>query len=262
MITCQSLGLNGRFGNQMFQYATLYALGKDLGYEIGVPYQTKSPNDKLHFCLPECFNLSAKDSSSHIFKTVYIETEFAYQDEIKKVTDNGDIRGYFQSEKYFKNYKKDLKQKEFKFKEEIEQKAIDVLKNKSTELISVHMRLTDYVHLQDCHPMCSEHYYNMALEMLPKEASVVLFSDDIQLAKEKLKNLNRKIEFTGTDNKFVDMCMMTKCDYHVIANSSFSWWGAWLSESKKTIAPKKWFGVSPNVPKKWDDVYCDGWYVV
>lgn len=262
MITCQSLGLNGRFGNQMFQYATLYALGKDLQYTFGVPYNTKSPNDKLNFCLPECFDLSAKDSSSFIFTSVYIETEFFYQKEIKNILDGTDIRGYFQTEKYFKKYKNDLKTKEFKFKDNIQKKANDILKNKSNELISVHMRLTDYLHLQNCHPICSDSYYNSALELLPKNADIILFSDDVHLAKEKLKNLNRKITFIGTDDKFVDMCLMTMCNYHVIANSSFSWWGAWLSDSKKIIAPKQWFGMSPSVPKKWDDIYCEDWIVL
>jgi hypothetical protein len=261
MISCQSLGLNGRFGNQMFQYATLYALGKDLKLDIGVPYQTKSPNDKLNFCLPECFKLSAKDSSSHIFKSVYVEMEFNYSDEIKKVTDDMDIRGYFQTEKYFKNYKKELQEKEFKFLTNIETQA-NALFDKNNEYIAVHMRLGDYLRIQECHPVCSAEYYKNALKMMPVDAKIILFSDDITQAKSILKDCGRNIEILGTNDKFVDMCMMTKCNYHVIANSSFSWWGAWLSNSKKIIAPKKWFGISHTVPKNWDDIYCDGWIII
>jgi hypothetical protein len=63
----------------------------------------------------------------------------------------------------------------------------------------------------------------------------------------------------GTDDKFIDLCMITKCEYHIIANSSFSWWGAWLAKSKKVIAPKTWFGGAPGMPKDWSDVYCENW---
>jgi hypothetical protein len=55
---------------------------------------------------------------------------------------------------------------------------------------------------------------------------------------------------------------MSLCDYHVIANSSFSWWGAWLGESKKVIAPSQWFGESPDMPKNWSDIYCKDWIII
>jgi hypothetical protein len=261
MISCQSLGLNGRFGNQMFQYATLYALGKELKYDIGVPYQTKSPNDKLNFCLPECFNLSAKDSSSHFFGSVYLEVAFQYNSDIKKISDNTDIRGYFQTEKYFKSYESDLKTKEFKFLPFIEEKANFLLKT-DKEYVAIHMRLGDYLYLQDCHPICSAEYYKTALGSIPDNAEIILFSDDLKQAASIIKDCGRKINLFGTNDKFIDMCVMTKCNYHIIANSSFSWWGAWLSNSKKVIAPKKWFGTSNTVPKNWDDIYCNGWIII
>jgi hypothetical protein len=52
------------------------------------------------------------------------------------------------------------------------------------------------------------------------------------------------------------------CNYHVIANSSYSWWGAWLSESKKVIAPYNWFGEDDVMPKNWSDIYCKEWMVI
>jgi len=58
------------------------------------------------------------------------------------------------------------------------------------------------------------------------------------------------------------MCLMTMCDYHIIANSSFSWWGAWLSESKKVIAPSQWFGAAQGMPKNWSDIYCKDWIIL
>jgi len=262
MITCQSLGLNGRFGNQMFQYATLYALGKDLGYEIGAPYQTKSPNDKLHFCLPECFELSAKDSSSFIFDNVYLETNFCYEANIKNIMDNTDIRGYFQTEKYFKNYKKDLIKKEFKFKSNIENKTNLILNKIKKSPISVHIRLGDYLFFQESHPICTKEYYQKAFDNLPNDVPIILFSDNMDLATKIINDAGKEVDLFGTDDKFLDMCLMTKCKYHIIANSSFSWWGAWLSNSEQVIAPRKWFGEASHMPKKWDDVYCEDWLII
>ena len=109
MISCQSLGLMGRFGNQMFQYATLYATGKTLGYEIGVPYHKRSKNDKLDFFLADAFDLSAKDSSGKYFGSMYMEPHFNYDANILNIPDGCDTKGYFQTEKYFKQYKQDLK---------------------------------------------------------------------------------------------------------------------------------------------------------
>jgi hypothetical protein len=68
--------------------------------------------------------------------------------------------------------------------------------------------------------------------------------------------------FVENTNKYIDMCLMTMCNYHIIANSSFSWWGAWLSNSKQVIAPSKWFGPANHMPKNWSDVYCEKWIVI
>jgi hypothetical protein len=77
-----------------------------------------------------------------------------------------------------------------------------------------------------------------------------------------IKDLGRHVMMYGSNDKFLDMCLMTKCEYHIIANSSFSWWGSWLSNSKKTIAPKSWFGPSPNMPKNWNDIYAEEWNII
>ena len=262
MITFQNLGKYGRLGNQMFQYATLYALGKKLKYDIGVPYQARNQNDKLDFCIGDGFNISASDSSSKYSSSVYAEPGFSYDPNIWNIPDGCDIRGYFQTEKYFKKYRSDLVNKEFVFLSNIKQKVDTLLDGNDSELISIHVRLGDYVHIQDCHPLCTVDYYKEALACMPKDASVLLFSDDYPKALSLMKDVGLNVMLTGGDDKFVDMCMMTRCNYHIIANSSFSWWGAWLSNSKKVIAPKIWFGNSPNVAKNWNDIYCDDWTVI
>jgi hypothetical protein len=262
MIGMTNLGNNGRFGNQMFQYATLYALGKELNYEIGIPYLNKSNDDYFNFCLPECFSLSAKDLKGHYFSSYYQEPHFSYDTNIKNIPDNTNLKGYFQSEKYFKNCKNDLMFKEFNFNNEIKIKTKKLLNGRDSELISVHIRLGDYLKFQDSHPICSTDYYKTAIQMLPSDANIMLFSDDYSLALPFFKDLGIKVFACGTNNKFIDMCLMTQCEYHIIANSSFSWWGSWLSNSKKTIAPKQWFGTAPHMPKIWNDVYAEDWIVI
>lgn len=262
MITYNKLGLYGRFGNQMFQYAALYSIAKTRKYDFGVPYGNKNLNEYQNFCLPECFpNLTAKDSTGYSPRYKASEKNFCYNAGIFGVMDDTDIQGYFQSEKYFVDYREHLL-KEFEFADNIKNKAADIRNLSTNKAISIHLRLGDYVIQQQNHPVCSLDYYNEALAHMPEDAMIFVFSDDIPTATKIFEQLNRKVVFSEGNDKYVDMCLMTMCDYHIIANSSFSWWGAWLSNSKKTVAPAKWFGEASHMPKNWSDIYCKGWIVV
>jgi hypothetical protein len=262
LITFNLLGRYGRMGNQMFQYATLFSIAKTRGYEFGVPYKIKSTNPYLNFCLNECFaNLTAKDSSGILQLRNAKENSFEYSNGIFGIPDQTDIVGYFQSEKYFKNYRNDLLN-EYKFKDEIENKAIDMRSITKEPVISIHLRLGDYKKLVGKHPICDIKYYKAALELIPKDLLIIVFSDEPELAKSIFDELNRKYFISDSNNQYTDMCLMTKCDYHVIANSSFSWWGAWLADTKKVVAPATWFGDSPEMPKNWSDIYCEGWEII
>jgi len=263
MITFNRIGSYGRFGNQLFQYATLFGIGKKKKCDIGVPYEKQNLTDEYNrFCLPDCFsNLSAKNSSRVLPQYFAEEKTFNYEPGFYGISDGTDLIGYFQTEKYFVDYRDQLL-KEFSFKEEIYSKALDARSLTKEPVISLHIRLGDYVKLQNTHPVCSIEYYKEALENLPDDLLIYIFSDEPQKAQEIFSDLNRKFVFPEMKSNYEDMCLMTMCDYHVIANSSFSWWGSWLSNSKKTIAPSKWFGPDPNAPKNWSDVYADGWVVI
>jgi hypothetical protein len=262
MITFNNIGHYGRFGNQMFQYATLYSLAKTRKYTHGVPLQTKSEDEYHNFCLPECFpNLSAKDSTGlqQIYKIK--EKTFEYNSGIFGLLDNTDIAGYFQTEKYFADYKMHL-QREFDFNQDIKAKANDIRSLTREPVISLHIRLGDYLKVSDVHPVCEKSYYLEALNQLPDDLLIYIFSDDIEMAKQIFSDLKRKMVFVENTDKYIDMCLMNMCNYHIIANSSFSWWGAWLSNSKKTIAPAKWFGNSIHAPKNWSDIYSKDWIIL
>jgi hypothetical protein len=100
------------------------------------------------------------------------------------------------------------------------------------------------------------------MSMFP-DKEFLIFSDDIKWCE------NADIFFGGSSKGFhfskndqmVDMCLMSRCTGgHIIANSTFSWWGAWLAKSEKVVAPKNWFGEKGH--KDWQDIYCDGWIVI
>lgn len=264
MITFKALGQWGRLGNQMFQYATLFSVGKKKNYEIGIPFNVKTNNAYLNLFLDECFEkLSAKDCTSVDTTADFVEPfpNIDFNSKIFDIEDNTNLHGYFQSEKYFKEVKKDLRE-EFTFKQHINQYAEEIRSSIQGEAISLHIRIGDYVYLSDKHPICNQEYYKKALELLPQGKDIILFSDNNDIAAQMIAPFSDKIHIVNTNNHFIDLCLMTKCEYHIIANSSYSWWGAWLAESNKVIAPSKWFGHDENMPKNWNDVYCEDWIVL
>jgi hypothetical protein len=89
----------------------------------------------------------------------------------------------------------------------------------------------------------------------------MVFSDDIEWCKENLQLENST--FVSTDSDYVDLCLMSMCNHHIIANSSFSWWGAWLNKNKdkKVVAPNQWFG-SAYEHYKLNDLYCENWIII
>lgn len=267
MIGFKQIGKCGRFGNQMFQYAAILALAKNKNYEYAISFANNSNDEFSNFVLGEAFEyLSAKDCSNISFPRIAIENIQHYNDvydpTFHNLPDNVEVFGYFQSEKYFKKYREDIL-KEFKFKNWIIYNANLIRNQFSNECIAVHVRLGDYLKQQHNHPICSAEYYKQAFEHLPKDKTVLLFSDNLPMARNLLGFID-KIVPINSNCKYTDMALMNMCEYHVIANSSYSWWGAWLSNSKIVIAPSKWHGENSDhgVPKSWKSIYCDNWIVI
>jgi hypothetical protein len=172
------------------------------------------------------------------------------------------LNGYWQSEYYFEPIKGILR-KEFTLKEVlIGQNAELAERIKNSNSVSLHIRRGDYVdnkEVSEFHGTCSPEYYKKAIEFLKAKGDleVFVFSDDIQWAKENLRA--DKINFVAQNNPgYIDMNLMALCKHNIIANSSFSWWAAWLNQSpsKIVIAPQKWFAdpgrQTPDIyPKNW-----------
>jgi len=244
------LGHFGRHGNQMFQVASVYGIAKKTGH---TPCANLSQST-----LKDCFEMTGIEDSLVESGGVYMENKFSFNERTFDFPSDININceGYYQTEKYFKHCESDIRDM-FTFKENIRHKAGEVLP--SGVLVSIHVRKTDYVQLKETHHNQSDEYYQKALQKVQAhfgdEVIPVVFSDDIPWCRENMTWLPSQTVFMENDLN-VDMCVMSWCNSHIIANSSFSWWGAWLGQGK-TIAPKKWFGV--NGPQDWQDIYCEGW---
>lgn len=147
------------------------------------------------------------------------------------------LEGYWQSEKYFLDIKDEIVES-FVWPE------IENLDFKNS--CSLHVRRGDYLKTQHVHPIQSIDYYNKALDIIQPKGNIFIFSDDIKWCKN---NLNYKNSiFMENNSNIYDLHAMSLCSDNIIANSSFSWWGAWLNtnKNKKIVCPKNWFADSTN----------------
>ncbi|MEM9830572.1 MAG: alpha-1,2-fucosyltransferase [Bacteroidota bacterium] len=172
------------------------------------------------------------------------------------------FNGYWQNENYFKTYSQkilhDFTPKDNLFSSTLEKDAADI---QQCNAISIHFRRGDYVSntkTAQHHGVCSIEYYMNAVQYVAKRVEspyFYIFSDDIDWVKSNfsLRYGNRVIEGNNQYNSFTDMYLMSLCKHHIIANSTFSWWGAWLGRNpdKIVITPQRWFAdFSRNEEKK------------
>ena len=124
------------------------------------------------------------------------------------------------------------------------------------DVISLHIRRGDY-QLWSHHPIQTLEYYEKSLKFFNRNLKVIIFSDDIDWAQEQEMFKSERFFFSRNNNAAVDLCMQSLCKYHIISNSSFSWWGAWLANSKKVVRPTCWFG--PPLEHYENFLNVDGW---
>lgn len=182
----------------------------------------------------------------------YVQTNHNYNNEQLTIHNNTCLVGRWQSEKYFTTIEKEVR-KHFTFKNPISNEYQHYLRaiENSSNATCLHIRRTDYIN----HPVYSkkigaltDEYYSNAIQALNNlidKPQVFIFSDEIDNSKEMLKNLRITNELTFIDvalpNPHDELQLMTLCKHHIISNSTYSWWGAWLSTKDGfTLAPKKW----------------------
>jgi len=283
MIGFNHIGTMGRFGNQMFQYAALKGIAANRGFEYTIPPDGRV--DQIdNYGLLEAFELTTNKNIGYLdTKLGSRENHFHFDENIfNKCQDETSLLGFFQSEKYFKHIEEDLR-KDFTFKENWLEPCKGFRKQIKGEVIFLHVRRGDpnlvdkrgfkwaYVNLQSTHPVQPLEYYEKALKEFPEDIPVLVFSDSIEWCKQQQIFDNGRFMFSEPDDKYgdgalvpyLDMCLMSLCDHAIIANSSMSWWGAWLIQNpnKKVVAPSMWFG-SDYADKDTKDLYCEDWIVI
>lgn len=282
----------GGLGNQMFQYAFIEALKNKGRYVMAsIGGKAKNPNARK-FSLCDVFtNIELEFASDTLFNKIdekwkkikqnevekqkfinnYEERFFWVEDILKEpgvyhpkvfLTKNCTFVGYWQSEKYFKDLREILLNK-FRFTriETNLENFADML-NKE-EYVSVHIRRGDYLLYPKVYTeVCTREYYLRAVDYMKKkkkDCRLIFFSDDIVWVKENLKVPNalyfEKDRFINYEDWY-DMYLMSRCRHNIIANSTFSWWGAWLNqnENKIVVAPNRWHK-NNDTP----DIWCEEW---
>jgi hypothetical protein len=265
MITHKSIGYSGRLGNQMFQYAALKALSLKTGYEMFLPNHTTIKPDgcfdmtnekwiEYKLDLLDCFNLSCTISDISL-NNQYVESSFEFDIKFNSIIDDTALEGYFQSYKYFEEFKKDILN-DFTFKDSILNKCQDFI-SKYLNSVAIHIRRGDYVNHPGFWNITPEYIQESLSYFTDKEYTFLIFSDDIEWCKQVFPE---DIVFIEHNNQFEDLCLMSMCEHNIISNSSYSWWGAYLNknENKKIIAPKNWF-----IPAKpLNDLYPKNWTII
>jgi Glycosyl transferase family 11 len=283
--------LIGGLGNQMFQYAT----GRALSLRLGVPLKLDT-RDFISYQLHQGFELhklfkcevelvtneNLKKAlgwqSSKLLRRIFkrpqlkslrcksyvVEPSFTYWPGISDLTGDIYLDGYWQSEQYFAQYAVKIRE-DFTFKLPFSVKNNEIAQQISqVNAVSLHVRRGDYVtnSKNAFIGACSLDYYRITIEqikMLVDEPVFFVFSDDIGWVKNNLPLDDKAVLISHNQGSesYNDMRLMSLCRHNIIANSSFSWWGAWLNANpnKIVIAPKKWFASklddSDLVPSAW-----------
>lgn len=276
--------LIGGLGNQLFQYA----LGRRLAYRHGVPlklditgFETYTLHKySLHNFALEAAIASAQDLEPYRSTPVrrilrrlnrfipvqrrwwVVEPHIRFAREILDAGPNVYLNGYWQSEKYFADIAP-LLRNEIRVTVPLEGRDAEVAHSiNHGPSAAVHVRRGDYIN-NSTHGLCSTVYYEEAMRRVEEHAPDVrffVFSDDARWAREAFGHLERAtvVGHNGADKNYEDFRLMSLCRHHIIANSTFSWWAAWLSShpEKMVVAPRIWFQDSvfdsrDVVPESW-----------
>ncbi|MDR2815891.1 MAG: alpha-1,2-fucosyltransferase [Proteiniphilum sp.] len=276
--------LKGGFGNQLFQYA----IGKQLSVKYNMPLkldlsfleaeatgytQRSFELDKLNISAgiatqEEVERIKRRNRGKLFNRTKIRERNYSpFKIRLKPGRDYY-LNGYWQSDKYFKEIGEIIRE-EFTFKENPEDEYFIDMQEQitSSDSVSVHFRRGDYITNQPANKLfetCSPDYYRKAIDLIATRIGnpkLFIFSDDISWVRQHFKTIYPTVFVDKSDIfRHSDFRLMAKCKHHIIANSTYSWWAAWLNPDKEkiVIAPRKWFRskqeqfkTKDKLPKEW-----------
>lgn len=280
--------INGGLGNQLFQYAAGLSLAErhQTQLKINVDFKQFDTSRTLGLSYFNIFLDAAtpEEIKQYFPKSIllrkilsylplshqkfYKERQFSYQPGFEKLGPNVYLKGYWQSERYFSHLEKSIKDA-FTLNPQYFEDAKPLIDELSaSESVSIHVRKGDYLvqPYLDYYEQLDSNYYQRAIRKLQtynQNVKLFVFTDDVQWVKKHLTLDTPYSIISGTHTKsmYEDFEAMKSCKYHIIANSSFSWWTAWLSsrQDKKVIAPKHWF---KNGPKDTEDLIPKTWHLL
>ena len=265
----------GGLGNQMFQYAfclNFKARGVIAKLDIS-KYETQYAHNG--FELEKVFSIGEKYSSGSeklvvkaLGKLLYFligqpykekkEWQWKYHQEVEGI-EFGFIKGYWQSEKYFSTIAETIRNK-FTFPPLQDPRNQALLERiKQSNSVSLHIRRGDY--LTGGNAVLPLDYYHQSIAFIGKKVNqphYFIFSDDIDWAMKNIQvTAGEFVDWNFASNSFIDMQLMSECKHNIIANSTFSWWGAWLNSNstKIVISPAQWMpnmeGTADAIPENW-----------
>ena len=263
MIGFNYLGKLGQLGNQMFQYAAVVGAANHIGTSFCVPHHKEIHNDgignKLRIELFDAFELTPDRVGFIPTNNNFQEKDFVFDDRIEELEGDWNLVGFFQTEKYF-SHVSDRIRKEFTFHEWIREDC-DPIADQFDDPVALHIRRGDYLINSANHHNLSLKYYEKALEHFDNDRQVIIFSDDPEWCMEQELFSDDRFEIAQDIGSYHTLYLMSKCSDFIIANSTFSWWGAWLANRGKVIAPGTWFGPN-NAHKSIKDLYPEHWTVI
>ncbi|MDB4396041.1 alpha-1,2-fucosyltransferase [bacterium] len=225
-------------------------MSKRTGLEVAIPYNETyfEPNCGRNITsIFDGFDITI--SSLEDYRDIKLnEVEFPFHYVDDAVEDFTDMKGFFQSEKYFCNAKSEVIQ-QLQFKQYVKDIIFDKLDSgyypDPSKCTSLHIRLGDYTYKRNHHPSQPASYWQQAIKEAGLE-KIIIFSDDVKMAKQMFGESSKLVYSTDSD-PFVALYHMSLCKNNIICNSTFGWWGAWLGEQttkhdKTVIAPSIWFG--------------------
>ncbi len=284
--------MTGGLGNQMFQYALylkLCSMGREVKFDDITEYELDNARPVMLWAFGLTYPRADQEEinkitdgflnlSHRIRRKLFGRKSLEYQEKNCNYDpqvlqrDPAYLTGYFQSEKYFMDVEEQVR-RAFTFSEGIWKGQDEEIRRKmqnflgqiqGCESVSVHVRRGDYLEKEEIYGgICTEAYYKSAIEYMQRErmeSSFFLFSNDPEWVREwvnaNYRGDNRFVIIEGTQEEtgYLDLFLMSRCKNHIIANSSFSWWGAWLDENprKRVIAPAKWANNQEFVDIYWE----------